>query len=423
MFVNGILIIYHHPVTASSPTIMEHVESFERYSQFKVWKVNTAYGFPYRLKSLDFSAIVLHYSLFGSHPFSIPEKFLQYVEQNDKSSIIAFFQDEMQNCQQRFATINRMGVDIIYSLLDPQFFEKVYYKNTTVKKVLHTLTGYVCDSLLEKSAEFFKPFDGREIDVGYRARQLPFYMGRGAQEKTEIAKGFVSRCKNSNLSLDIKTDKESRLHGNNWGRFVANCKFMLGVESGTSIFDLNGDIFQAVNQYLLENPKASFEETGKAILNPFEENINYRAISPRIFECAVSRTCMVLFRGDYQGILIPEKHYILLEKDFSNFDEVLSKIKDTELAKSITENTYSDLIQSGRYHYSKFIESFDKTLFEVVLSGYSDELDEEDVNRIINVDGSLNKFYTKIRQLRHKSFPGRRFIRKTVHKLGYNKRD
>jgi hypothetical protein len=422
MFVDGILLVYHHPVAASSPTIMEHVESFERYSKFKVWKVNTACGFPYGLRSLEFSAIVLHYSLFGSHPFSIPEKFWRYVEKNNKSLKIAFFQDEMQYCQQRFAAINRLGIGIIYSLLEPQFFEKVYYKNTTVKKVLHTLTGYVCDSLVEKSARFVKPLDAREIDVGYRARQLPFYMGRGAQEKTDIAIGFVERCKDSNLYLDIKTDGKDRFYGDDWGRFVANCKFMLGVESGTSIFDLNGDIQPAVNQYLLEHPNANFAETEQAILNPFEENINYRAISPRIFECAVSRTCMVFFKGSYQGILIPDRHYIALEKDFSNFDEVLSKMRDSKFTKAITENSYNDLISAGRYHYSKFIESFDETLVKVVHSGGSDELPEGKVSRIINGDAWLRNLYTEFKQLRHRSFPGRVFIRKAVHKLGYKKR-
>ena len=54
-------------------------------------------------------------------------------------------------------------------------------------------------------------------------------------------------------------------------------------------------------------------------------------------------------------------------------------------------------------------DKFAKIVFDY-LRARDDELDEEDVNRIINVDGSLSKFYTKIRQLRHKSFPGRRFI-------------
>jgi hypothetical protein len=80
MKINGILLIYHHPLAANAPTIMEHVESFERYSKHDVWKVNTEYGFPAALRDMEFSAIVLHYSVFGMYPFILPMTFRRYVE-------------------------------------------------------------------------------------------------------------------------------------------------------------------------------------------------------------------------------------------------------------------------------------------------------------------------------------------------------
>ncbi|MCT7974887.1 hypothetical protein [Laspinema olomoucense] len=58
---------------------------------------------------------------------------------------------------------------------------------------MHTLTGYVDESLVKKSKRLTKPWSEQTIDVAYRARPLPFYMGKEAQEKTEIAPKFFNK--------------------------------------------------------------------------------------------------------------------------------------------------------------------------------------------------------------------------------------
>src|SRR3954453_1840141 len=81
--VNGILLLYDHPLEPNAPTIMEHVDAFARHSRFDVWSVNTALGFPKSLGELDFSVVVLHYSLFGWFPFKLDEWFERYLERSD----------------------------------------------------------------------------------------------------------------------------------------------------------------------------------------------------------------------------------------------------------------------------------------------------------------------------------------------------
>ena len=77
--INGILFVYHHPPVINAPTIMEHVNSFSKHSQFKVWAINTESGFPPKLSNLQFQIIVLHYSLFGFTPAQLSEGFLEYL--------------------------------------------------------------------------------------------------------------------------------------------------------------------------------------------------------------------------------------------------------------------------------------------------------------------------------------------------------
>ena len=62
---NCILQLYYHPPSKNAPTIREHVNAFARHSCFRVWNVNTAFGFPPALNNVRFSVILLHYSLFG----------------------------------------------------------------------------------------------------------------------------------------------------------------------------------------------------------------------------------------------------------------------------------------------------------------------------------------------------------------------
>ena len=85
----------------------------------------------------------------------------------------------------------------------------------------------------------------------------------------------------SNLKLDIKTSEESRLYGNDWNRFLGNIRCCLGVESGTSIFDVNGIIKNEMDEYLLKFPEAKEDEIWREVLQKYENQIAYRAISPK----------------------------------------------------------------------------------------------------------------------------------------------
>lgn len=366
--ISGVLVIYRHPLGASEPTILEHVEAFEKYSRFPVWNVNTELGFPKVLGSLRFKCIVLHYSLFGSYPFGIDREFWTYLKSSHNSVIIAFFQDEMQYCGPRFQLIDQINVRCIYSLLDPSECEKIYLENTRCGRIRHTLTGYVDDDFVKLARKIEKPFAERTVDIGYRTRRLPFHFGRGAQEKTDIAEGAMARLNGSNLVLDIKTGTEHRIHGTDWYKFVANCRGMLGVEAGVSIFDLDGQVRTECDRVLKRRPEIDFKEMSRLVLQRYENNVYYRTISPRIFESAALRVCMILFEGRYNDLLEPMVHYIPLKKDFSNFEWVIDVFTNPVERDRITEVAYSDLISSGRVSYRRFIAAIDQELAQFGLS-------------------------------------------------------
>lgn len=381
--VNGILLLYHHPLRQNAATVMEHVNAFERHSQFSVWKVNTELGFPEKLHGIQFRIVVLHYSIFGTGRYYLNAQFLDYLAHCEHSYKIAFFQDEFRYCQKRFDFLNRYRVDCVYTLIEPAYFKDVYQKYTSVPKLVYSLAGYVSDDLLAAAPKYTKPDRERTIDVGYRGRRLAFYMGQGAQEKREIGVEFQARAQGLGLILDIEDEEQKRIYGDAWYEFTANCRAVLGVEAGVSIFDLEDKVRVECERMLAFNPNMSFDEISARVLAPWEDNVYYRTISPRHFEAAAFRVCQILFEGRYSGLMQPMVHYIPLKKDFSNFDEVIRLMRDDEVRQRLTENAYHDLIASGKYTYRRFTEGFDQDLLQAGFAPKMAESKAEQVQRLL----------------------------------------
>ena len=405
--INGILLLYHHPFVANAATIMEHIDAFTQYSQFKVWKVNTVMGFPEGLKELSFEVIVLHYSLFGGRRYIPDRGFSNYLEECHESYKVAFFQDEHHYCQQRFAFLNHFQIDCVYTLVEPEYFGEVYQKYTDVPHLIYHIPGYVSEKVIEAGQQFGCVDSERRIDIGYRGRLLPAYMGKGSQEKGEISEQFGKRSRGSDLIIDLETKENERLYGEKWYKFLGDCKAVLGVEAGVSIFDVEDIVRMEFEKIIAENPKISFKEISERLLYQWEDNIYYRTISPRHFEAASFRNCQILFEGKYSGIMKPMVHYIPLKKDFSNFDEVITMFKDESLRRELTENAYRDLIASGQYSYKEFIRSFDDNLLKMNYDTAVTDVQIEEVNLILSKNINFRKFMGRIRAIKQYEFIGK----------------
>lgn len=411
--INGILLVYNLPMRRNASTITEHVSSFQAHSRFKVWNVNTYLGFPKNLNKLHFKIVVLHYSLFGWKEYPLDNNYLAYLESCRDSHKIAFFQDEYGWCRKRFDFINQYGINGIYSLLEPEYFKDVYQRYTKVNKIYTCIPGYVSDELLQYSQRYSIEYRDRMVDVGYRGRELPFYMGEAAQEKTEIARIFADLAQNKNLNLDLETKEGSRLYGAQWYRFLANCKAVLGVEAGVSVFDLEDEVYDIYEKLMATRPLlkySEFKEKAQAVLEMWENRIFYRTISPRHFEAAAFRNCQVLFEGKYSGIMKPMEHYLPLKKDFSNITEVLNLLKNEEFCRRLTDNAYRDMIASGKYSYQRFIEWFDGVLMATGLTPEISQTESHEITRLLTGDKALRIMEGYLKFVKNTPFPGRKII-------------
>ena len=362
MTADGILLLYHRPAAPwikDASTVREHLHSFKRHSRHPIWEVNVDYGFPPGLDGLEFRAILLHYSIFGMQTYFLDETWREYLD-GSAAYKVAFFQDECTRCQRRFAFLNEHDIDCVYTCLEPSEFQKVYGRYTKVPNLVSNLPGYVSDEIVDAGRRFAVPLARRTVDVGYRGRPLPAYLGRGALEKHEIGVRFAELAAGSGLRLDIATGEGDRLYSDDWYRFMANCRCMLGVESGVSAFDLEDEVLDEYERRRAEDLPVGVDDL--ETLPCWEDVVHYRTASPRHFEAASLRVCQVLYEGHYSGVMEPMVHYIPLRKDFSNLDEVLALIRDDAVVRELTENAYRDLVASGDWSYRRLVAGLDETL-------------------------------------------------------------
>lgn len=71
---------------------------------------------------------------------------------------------------------------------------------------------------------------------------------------------------------------------------------------------------------------------------------------------------MVLFEGEYSGVLAPGRHYIPLRKDFSNFADVIAALRDTAGLQRMVDRAFAEVAQNPANAYQTFIGRFDDVL-------------------------------------------------------------
>lgn len=350
---------------AEAATVSEYLDAFGRFSQHRIFELSMLHHFPARLDLSRFDAVVLHYSLpIGPMVRHYLGDDLIARLKSYRGLKAVFLQDEYRNIESYWRNLDALGIDVLFSVVPDDEIAKVYPPGRLPHlRVVNVLTGYVPDRLLDYPAP---PVAERPIDVGYRTRKMPYWLGRLGWEKTFIAEEFIRRAQGRGLRLDISTSEGDRLYGEDWTRFVASCRAVLGVESGASIIDFDGTLEERVNSYCARHPEASFEEVSELMLKDHEGSLRLHQISPRCFEAAALRTPMILFEGNYSGILEPGRHFFPLRKDFSNFEDALAFLADTDALQAMADRTHEEIARNPAYHYPAFIARVDGVIEEEI---------------------------------------------------------
>ena len=358
----NILFLSNRPSKNSqAATVSEYLDALVRFSKHNVHEVSMLGTFPKHIDLKRYDAVVIHYSLSIGPMIRhyLGDDLIRRLGSYDGIKAV-FLQDEYRAIQTYWTHIRELKIDLLFSCVPEGEITKVYPpEQLPGVTVVNVLTGYVPSTLTTMQVP---ELIHRKIDVGYRSRQPPFWIGALGWEKTKIATEFQKRCDGVGLCCDISVEEGDRLYGQNWTDFILSCRVLLGTESGASIIDFDGKLEKRVDEYVADNPCASFEDVSKLFLENFEGSLRLHQISPRCFEAAALRTPMVLFEGEYSGVLRPDLHYIPLKKDFSNFQDVVEKINDVDALQAIAERTFQDVALNPKWGYPFFVTIVDKAL-------------------------------------------------------------
>lgn len=355
-----VLLLCHY-YDGAAGTIFDHIFSFVKYSENDYYVLSNLGELPHWLEIERFDGILIHYSLIACHDNFIPLKVRSLIR-NYKGFKAVFIQDDYRWVNDTVAALAYMKINALFPLTNPDIMDTVYspVKLPGVRKET-VLTGYVPEQYLGMQV---KRYEDRPIDVGYRARKLPAWMGSHTLQKWQISQRFAEDAPSFGLNVDLSCREEDRIYGDDWIVFLTNCKATLGTESGASICDFTGDIQRNVESHLATFPNSDFETLRDLYFANEDGKVMMNVISPRCFEAASLRTMLILYEGEYSNVLVPGRHYVPLNKDHSNMSEVVAILNNPKLANEIIDNAYYEVACNPNYTFKHMIHLVDKVFRE-----------------------------------------------------------
>ncbi len=236
------------------------------------------------------------------------------------------------------------------------------------------------------------PQQQRMIDIGVRtSRYLPFL---GDNERNKLLSFFSNHTFTPPLVVDI--DTTTRFKRSEWALYLNNCKGTVANEAGSYYLErddrtvlairdflrkreakagtivvrtgslphriwclLPNDFRQSVKKVLKSNSLktdqdvnegSDFEEIYGRFFRHYERLPIYsKAISSRHFDAIGTKTCQILLKGRYNDILEEDRHYLALENDFSNIDDVMERFHDVDHRTMVIETAYSYVMEYHTY--------------------------------------------------------------------------
>lgn len=335
-------------------TTLDYLTAFKQFSGFEVDYVHVthhaAMGFDFESYDIVFHNYCARLCFEGYVSDSYRERL-----RNFSGVKVLAVQDEYDHTDALKAAIKDLGFGIVLTCVPQDSLEYVYSRAEFPDvEFITVFTGYVPDDFASDLPSP-KPLAERPIFIGYRGRDIGGRYGRLGFDKFEIGRRMKELCDARGIETDIAMDEASRIYGTAWFDFVGDCRAMLGSESGSNVFDFDGCIDARFKEMTAANGGVppSYADFLPTVAGRDGE-IEMGQISPRVFECAMMRTPMVLFKGRYSDAIVPDEHYIVLEKDFSNLDEVLARLQDLPALEAMTQRAFDHLVGSGRFTYRTF---------------------------------------------------------------------
>lgn len=369
------------PMTLQASTVEEHIQGIVRNSKHEVCLFRV-FGGVIDKPLENYDAIILHYSL-------IAFPFRNTIHLNELSKIlisnfsgpkIALVQDEYRCVNERISFFNAIGIHHVFSVVNSDILENMYPTSTRKFDIETVLTGYFIP-ILPNDFRKLPLLINRKIDVFYRSRTLPSWMGRTSTIKSNIPELVKNVLSETNFNYDVSSDEKERLYGDLWSERLQNSRITIASPSGFDFSDRLGHVSYDNNDYC--NCDRCIFETPVQV------------ISPRIFEYINSGTLIALIPGGYSGIIQPYKHYFPLEENLSNLPDLI-RFSNTKEAQNFVEDAFTDLSNNTYLSYARLANRIDEVAEKLINENNPFLNDLVDMHPSRNVLGNFWSFYSQL---------------------------
>jgi hypothetical protein len=282
----------------------------------------------------EFPLVIIMHSAIGDSMRLIEKT--RSLLQNRRGQLVSFIGNEYLDMPEKIQFLQDVQADYICSQL-PLASARRLYSDCTDSEILampHAL-----------NQRLYQPGNqDRTIDIGFRGANYPLFIGD--TERNNFTKYIENNLTKYGLIGDFCYKTVGRKE---WTKLLQSCSGTIGAESGSYFLDDQAKSITAAREYQIKHPNTSFSDLYQLIFGTLTNFYSGKCISSRHFEAIGTQTCQILLRGDYNGILEPDVHYIPVEKDLSNIDEAIDKFKNSAYRNGIVENAYEHAITQHTY--------------------------------------------------------------------------
>jgi hypothetical protein len=350
---------------AASPigAVRDHIDAIASHSRHLIVVVNPVkLRDAFTIDQAEYDAILIHYSICILFDYFLPAPIADLIR-TFPGPKIQIIQDECRWVDRMTHAMANLGIGAVFSSLSLENLPRVYHhRHLRDVKFYSSLPGYIS----KRHQQFPRPpIAARSRHLVYRGQRLAPWYGKGAKEKYEIGEQALRMAEKYDLVADIKTREEDRIFGGAWSGHLTSGKAALGTEGGVSVFDFDETIEKSSTKYQAENPGASWDDVWERFVRPHEGNIVHRTITPRTFEAIMCGTALVMYPGDFRGVLRPWDHYIPLDRDGSNEAKVAELLHDDKYLQELADRAYRHVVENPALQFTTYVAAVDGALDEL----------------------------------------------------------
>jgi len=365
--------------TETAATVNDSIECFSKYGNHNYFLVTLSAGEIYQdIKNFD--ALIIHYSCIAyPYRYHLPISAVSSLKIKDFKGVkIAMVQDEQRSVHERLRFLNEIEITHLFSAANEDLHEAFYpskIRNFTVSTVL---TGYVSEKHIELSKRNILLVD-RELDLVYRGRILPMWMGEGPELKGRIQEVVTANPKMHKYNISVSSLEKSRVYGNDWFKLLLQAKVSIITPSGSDYIDFDGKFVE------------SWVETKFVDLDLCREpvKLKYQVISPRYFDNVAAGNYLAITPGEHSQIPI-DGTYSQVGNDLEELPDIIEFSKTREGQKRV-DLSKAKILGNDQYHYRSFVALVEEKI-SYLLGDNSTEFISQEKKSMQFLSGSrLNK--------------------------------